>query len=79
MSDRQIFQLRHFSRGSSIGPIFVAAMFALNARFEIVLNSGSPMTTLVILVLGASSYCGFGAAITGFGFIVMDEDTRKRL
>jgi hypothetical protein len=81
MSDRQLFQqvLRHFAMGSSIGPVFAAALFALNAReiFDVVLNSSAP--TLVILVLGFSSYFGFGAAITGFVFIVMNRDPRKKL
>ena len=81
MSDRQLFQqvLRHFAMGSSIGPVFAAALFALNAReiVDVVLNSSAP--TLVILVLGFSSYFGFGAAITGFVFIVMDRDPRKKL
>ena len=83
MSDRQLFQqvLRHFAMGSSIGPVFAAALFALNAReiFDVVLNSSAPITTLVILVLGFSSYFGFGAAITGFVFIVMDRDPREKL
>ena len=81
MSDRQLFQqvLRHFAVGSSIGPVFAAALFALNAReiVDVVHNSSAP--TLVILVLGFSSYFGFGAAITGFVFIVMDRDPRKKL
>ena len=81
MSDRQLFQqvLRHFAMGSSIGPVFAAALFALNAReiVDVVLNSSAP--TLVILVLGFSSYFGFGAAITGFVFIVMNRDPRKKL
>ena len=65
--------------GSSIGPVFAAALFALNAReiVDVVLNSSAP--TLVILVLGFSSYFGFGAAITGFVFIVMNRDPRKKL
>jgi hypothetical protein len=82
MSNQQLFQqvLRHFAMGSSMGPIFAAALFALSARenFDVVLNSGAPATTLIILVLGISSYFGFGAALTGFVFIVMDEDSRKR-
>jgi len=83
MSDRQLFQqvLCHFAMGSSIGPVFAAALFALNAReiFDVVHNSSAPITTLVILVLGFSSYFGFGAAITGFVFIVMDRDPREKL
>jgi nitrate reductase gamma subunit len=83
MSDQQLFQqvLRHFAMGSSIGLIFSAALFALNARREIVdivLNSSAPTTTLIILLFGISSCFGFGAAITGFVFIVMDEDSRKK-
>jgi hypothetical protein len=81
MSDRQLFQqvVSHFAVGSSMGPIFAAALVALSARdlFDAVLNSSAPITTLVILVFGISSYFGFGAAITGFIFIVMDEGPRK--
>ena len=82
MSDQQLFQqvLRHFAMGSSMGSIFVTALFALNARefFDVALNSSAPTTTLIILLLGVSLYFGFGAAITGFVFIVMDEDLRKK-
>jgi hypothetical protein len=43
MNDLQLFRqvMRHFVMGSSIGPIFAAALLALNSRevFDIVLNS----------------------------------------
>jgi hypothetical protein len=82
MSDLQVFRqvMRHFAMGSSIGPVFAAALLALNSRqaFDAVLNSSAPATTLVIMVIGVSAYFGFGAAITGFVFIVMAEDSRKK-
>jgi hypothetical protein len=82
MSDLQVFRqvIRHFAMGSSIGPIFAAALLALNSRevFDDVLNSSTPTTTLIVLVVGVSAYFGFGAAITGFVFIVMAEDSRKK-
>ena len=60
--------------GSSIGPVFTAALLASNAgTFDIVLNSNSPAAILIIFTLGVSFYFGFGAAITGFAFLVMDE------
>jgi hypothetical protein len=82
MSDLQVFRqvIRHFAMGSSIGPIFAAALLALNSRevFDVVLHSSAPATTLIIMVIGVSAYFGFGAAITGFVFIVMAEDSRKK-
>jgi hypothetical protein len=83
MSDLQLFRqvMRHFAMGSSIGPIFAAALLALNSQqvLDVVLNSSAPTTTLIIMVIGVSAYFGFGAAITGFVFIVMAEDSRKKL
>ena len=83
MSDLQLFRqvMRHFAMGSSIGPIFAAALLALNGQqvLDVVLNSSAPTTTLIIMVIGVSAYFGFGAAITGFVFIVMAEDLRKKL
>jgi hypothetical protein len=83
MSDLRLFRqvMRHFAMGSSIGPIFAAALLALNSQhvFDAVLNSSAPTTNLIIMVIGVSAYFGFGAAITGFVFIVMAEDSRKKL
>jgi hypothetical protein len=83
MSDLQLFRqvMRHFAMGSSIGPIFAAALLALNSQhvLDVVLNSSAPTTSLIIMVIGVSAYFGFGAAITGFVFIVMAEDSRKKL
>jgi hypothetical protein len=82
MSDLPVFRqvIRHFAMGSSIGPIFAAAVLALNSQeiFNVVLNSSAPTTTLIIMVIGVSAYFGFGAAITGFVFIVTAEDSRKK-
>ena len=83
MTDLQLFRqvMRHFAMGSSIGPIFAAALLALNSQhvLDVVLNSSAPTTSLIIMVIGVSAYFGFGAAITGFVFIVMAEDSRKKL
>jgi hypothetical protein len=83
MSDLQLFRqvMRHFAMGSSIGPIFAAALLALNSQhvLDVVLNSSAPTTTLIIMVTGVSAYFGFSAAITGFVFIVVAEDSRKKL
>lgn len=66
--------------GSSIGSIFAAALLASNADLsDVVLNSNSPTKTLIILTLGISVVFGFGAAITGFVFIVTDGDSAKKL
>lgn len=79
MREKQLFQrvLCQFAMGALIGPIFAAALFALRRDFfDVVLDSNAPATTLIILVLGVSSYFGFGAAITGFLFI-MNEDSHS--
>jgi hypothetical protein len=83
MSDLQLLRqvIRHFAMGSSIGPIFAAALLALNSQevLDVVLNSSAPTTTLIIMVIGVSAYFGFGAAITGLVFIVMAEGSRQKL
>ncbi len=62
-----------------MGSIFTAALFASNASIlDVVLNNSSP-TTILILTLGISSYFGFGAAITGFVLIVLDENSGENL
>jgi hypothetical protein len=75
MSDRQLFQhvARRFVLGALVGTLFTVALLALNAHhlLEVVLLSGSPATTLVILVVGVSSYFAFGMALTGFHFVIM--------
>lgn len=76
MSDRQVFKkvMGQFAMGASIGSVFTSALFISNAgAFNIVLNSTSSVTTLIVLVLGISFYFGFGAAITGFVLIVSGD------
>jgi hypothetical protein len=78
MSERELF--RHvaldFGMGAALGALFMASLLALNVQSisDIVLRSTSPITAMIILVIGASVYFAFGAAITGFHFVIMDEN-----
>ena len=62
--------------GAALGALFIASLLVLNVQniSDVVLRSTSPIVATVILVVGSSVYFAFGAAITGFHFLIMDED-----
>ena len=65
----------HFLMGVVLGSVFALSLLFLNAQHlqEAIFHSSAPITTLIVFVFGVSAYFGFGAAITGFQFIVADE------
>jgi hypothetical protein len=79
MSERQLFRqvALHFAMGAALGALFIASLLVLNVQnmSDIVLRSTSPLLATVILVTGGAVYFAFGAAITGFHFLIMDEDS----
>ncbi|MES2196392.1 MAG: hypothetical protein V4517_18380 [Pseudomonadota bacterium] len=78
MSERQLFRqvALHFAMGAMLGALFIASLLVLNVQnlADIVLRSTAPILATVILLTGGSVYFGFGAAITGFHFLIMDHD-----
>jgi len=76
MSERELF--RHvalqFMMGAVLGALFMTALLVLNIQSlsDLVLHSTNPIAVSLILLCGASGYFAFGAAITGFHFVIMD-------
>jgi uncharacterized membrane protein YccC len=82
MNDRQLFRklLVHFAIGAIVGGIFSGVILILNIHhvLDMVQTSVAPKTTMIILVGGCCTYFAFGATITGFHFVLMDNDTDGR-
>jgi hypothetical protein len=80
MKDRQLFRklLLHFAIGATLGGIFSGVLLILNIQhvLDVVQSSVAPKTTMIILIGGCCTYFAFGATITGFHFILMDNDPR---
>jgi uncharacterized membrane protein YccC len=78
MSERELFRrvALHFVMGATLGALLVVALLALNIHSisDVVLGGTNPIAATAILVTGASMYFAFGAAITGFHFVIMDDD-----
>ena len=77
MSDRQLFRYvaLQFAMGAALGLVFAIVLLTLNLQQvrDLVLNNPAPATNLVILTLGCCAYFAFGAAITGFHFLVASD------
>ena len=75
-SDRALFTriLCQFLVGGGLGVLLSVALLAANAHqlFDLISNSPSPYVLLCIFVCGLSMYIGFGAAITGFLFVLAE-------
>jgi hypothetical protein len=82
MNDRQLFRklLLHFAIGATLGGIFSGVLLILNIQhvLDVVQSSVAPKTTMIILIAGCCTYFAFGATITGFHFILMDNDPEGR-
>jgi hypothetical protein len=82
MNDRQLFRklLPHFAIGAVLGGIFSGVLLTLNIQhvLDVVLGGVAPKTTMIILIGGCCIYFGFGATITGFHFVLMDDDPDRR-
>ena len=76
-SDRALFTriLCQFLLGGGLGFLLAVALLAANAHqlFDLISNSPSPYVLLCIFVCGLSMYIGFGAAITGFLFVLAED------
>jgi hypothetical protein len=82
MNDRQLFRklVLHFAIGATLGGIFSGVLLILNIQhvLDVVQSSVAPKTTMIILIGGCCTYFAFGATITGFNFILMDNDPDGR-
>ena len=78
MNDRQLFRklLLHFAIGATLGGIFSGVLLILDIQhvLDVVQSSVAPKTTMIILIGGCCTYFAFGATITGFHFVLMDND-----
>jgi len=82
MNDRWLFRqvALHLLMGGALGAVFAAVLLASNAQhlLQIIQHGSAPITTLIIFVSGISTYFGFGAALTGFHFVIMDDNPDRR-
>ena len=78
MTDRWLFRqiARHAVMGGALGMILAAALLALNCQHlrDIIVASPAPLVLSCIFVGGLSIYVAFGAAVTGFLFILQEDD-----
>ncbi len=83
MSERELFRqvALHFAMGAGLGALFIASLLVLNVQniMNVVWGSPSPAVATAILVTGASVYFAFGAAITGFHFMIMGEHSARSI
>jgi len=81
MNERELFRqvALNFAMGAALGAVFVTSLLVLNVQniADVILRSASPAITMVILVIGGSVYFAFGAAITGFQFVFMEENRSR--
>jgi hypothetical protein len=81
MSDRILFRklLHHFLMGAALGGVFFGAVLVLNENraFHLAQDVASSWTNAIILLIGCCTYFAFGATITGFHFVVTEDDTDR--
>ena len=81
MNGRELFRLvaLHFAIGAILGALFMTALLVLHIHriSDVVLYSTNSIVTTAILVIGAAWYFAFGAAITGFHFVVTAESQQR--
>jgi hypothetical protein len=82
MNDRQLMRevARHLLMGASLGAVFAVLLLVLNAQhlLDAILHSSAPAMALAIFVFGIVMHFAFGAAITGFHFVIMDDKFDRR-
>jgi hypothetical protein len=77
MSDRKLFGelALHLLMGAALGAILAILLLAVDAQhlLKIIRHGSAPMLTLIVFVAFISMYFAFGAAITGFHFVIMED------
>ena len=60
--------------GAALGALLAASLFASDAHiFRMILHSEAPQLTTAVVVGSFIAYCGIGATLSGFIFIVTEE------
>jgi hypothetical protein len=82
MNDRKLLQAVafHLVMGATLGAIFAVLLLAVDAQhlLDVILHGIAPTQTLIVFVSFISMYFGFGAAITGFHFVIMEDKRGRR-
>jgi hypothetical protein len=82
MNDRKLLQAVtfHLVMGAALGAIFAVLLLAVDAQhlLHVILHSTAPTQTLIVFVSFISMYFGFGAAITGFHFVISENNFSAR-
>jgi hypothetical protein len=82
ISDRKLFGelALHLVMGAALGAILAVLLLAVDAQhlLRIILHGSAPTLTLIVFVAFICMYFAFGAAITGFHFVIMDEKPERK-
>ena len=82
MNDRKLLQevSFHLMMGAALGAIFATLLLAFDAQhlLHVIQHGTAPTLTLIVFVSFISMYFGFGAAITGFHFVISDDNLNRR-
>lgn len=70
----------HLMMGAALGAIFAVLLLAVDAQhlLHVILHGSAPTQTLIVFVSFIAMYFGFGAAITGFHFVISDDNLDRR-
>jgi hypothetical protein len=66
----------HFAMGATLGAGFALWLLAANTQriAEVIAGCEAPITMRAILVMGLAVQFGFGAAVTAFLMLVVEDD-----
>jgi hypothetical protein len=82
MKERELFRAvaLHSAMGAILGALFIVALLAMRVHriSDVVLHSSNSVVVTAILVGGSALYFGFGAAVTGFHFVITAESHHGR-
>jgi hypothetical protein len=82
MSERELFRAvaQHFAMGAVLGALFMAILLAIQVHriSDVALHSSNPVVPTTVLIIGAALYFAFGAAVTGFHFVITAEGDQGR-
>jgi len=82
ISDRKLFGelALHLLMGAAMGAILAVLLLAVDAQhlLRIIRHGSAPNATLIVFVAFISMYFAFGAAITGFHFVIMEDKPERK-
>ena len=63
-----------FAMGAALGALLAAALFASDSAISrMILHSEAPQLTAAVVVASVIAYCGIGATLSGFFFIITED------